>query len=127
MTTTEPTAVSDIGVLISSKPGVMGGRPCIDGHRIAVEHVAVWWEDQGWSVAQIIEQFPQLTPAKIHAALAYYYQHKDAIRAQMKADAEFVERMKAAAPPSRLRALLDHIAAHPEESQEYEKLSSHQP
>jgi len=52
------------------------GVPCIDGTRhrvidIAADHVA-----HGYSAAQIVEQYPDLTPAQVHAALTYYYDHQ---------------------------------------------------
>jgi uncharacterized protein (DUF433 family) len=45
------------------------GVPCIDGTRhrvidIAADHIA-----HGYSAAQIVEQYPDLTPAQVHAAL----------------------------------------------------------
>ena len=36
-------------------PGVCGGRPRIDGHRITVEHVAVWHEQMGMMVSGRLE------------------------------------------------------------------------
>lgn len=50
--------------------------PCIDGTRhrvidIAADHVAY-----GYSAEQIVEQYPDLTPAQVHAALTYYYDHQ---------------------------------------------------
>jgi uncharacterized protein (DUF433 family) len=55
------------------------GVPCIDGTRhrvidIVADHVA-----HGYSAAQIIEQYSELTPAQVHAALTYYYDHQDAM------------------------------------------------
>jgi uncharacterized protein (DUF433 family) len=55
------------------------GVPCIDGTRhrvidIVADHVA-----HGYSAAQIVEQYPDLTPAQVHAALTYYYDHQDAM------------------------------------------------
>jgi uncharacterized protein (DUF433 family) len=55
------------------------GIPCIDGARhrvidIVADHVA-----HGYSAAQIVEQYPDLTPAQVHAALTYYYDHQAAL------------------------------------------------
>jgi uncharacterized protein (DUF433 family) len=52
------------------------GVPCIDETRhrvidIVADHVA-----HGYSAAQIVEQYPDLTPAQVHAALTYYYDHQ---------------------------------------------------
>ena len=61
------------------------GVPCIDGTRhrvidIVADHVA-----HGYSAAQIVEQYPDLTPAQVHAALTYYYDHQDEMNAAFMA------------------------------------------
>ena len=61
------------------------GVPCIDGtrHRViafVADHVA-----HGYSAAQIVEQYPDLTPAQVHAALTYYYDHQDVMDAALVA------------------------------------------
>jgi uncharacterized protein (DUF433 family) len=61
------------------------GVPCLDGtrHRVidlVADHVA-----HGYSAAQIVEQYPDLTPAQVYAALAYYYDHQDAMDAGLAA------------------------------------------
>jgi uncharacterized protein (DUF433 family) len=61
------------------------GVPCIDGTRhrvidIAADHIA-----HGYSAVQIVEQYPDLTPAQVHAALAYYYDHQDAMHTALMA------------------------------------------
>jgi uncharacterized protein (DUF433 family) len=55
------------------------GVPCLDSTRhrvidIVADHVA-----HGYSAAQIVEQYPDLTLAQVHAALTYYYDHQDAM------------------------------------------------
>jgi hypothetical protein len=52
----------------------------------------------GNSADQIIAEYPQLTLADVHAAIAYYYDHKDEIDAQIKADQDFVQQLRTAAP-----------------------------
>ncbi|ETX02591.1 MAG: hypothetical protein ETSY1_02995 [Candidatus Entotheonella factor] len=76
-------------VTINSK-----GRPCIDGTRhrvidIAADHVA-----HGYSAAQIVEHYPDLTPAQVHAALAYYYDHQDAMDADLMASYSASEHLR---------------------------------
>ncbi len=56
-------------------PGTCGGRPRIDGTRISVESIARYVND-GVTVASILETLPHLTPAGVHDALGYYYDHK---------------------------------------------------
>lgn len=60
---------------IVSTPGVMGGKPRIAGQRVSVETVAVLHEMHAWGAEQIAGELG-LTLAKVHAALAYYYDHK---------------------------------------------------
>jgi uncharacterized protein (DUF433 family) len=59
--------------------------PCLDGtrHRVidlVADHVA-----HGYSAAQIVEQYPDLTPAQVHAALTHYYDHQEAMDAALVA------------------------------------------
>src|SRR5208283_3800656 len=91
---------------IEITPGICGGKPRIAGHRITVANIVAWHEQTGMSVSEIVETYDGITPADVHAALAYYHDHRDAIEAQMKADEQFVAEMKGKAPPSRLHQLL---------------------
>lgn len=75
-------------------PDVLGGKPTIAGHRIAVHHIA-WWYSQNESAEQIARDF-HLAPAEVHAALVYYYDHKDEIdRELLEEDAEHRARAEA--------------------------------
>lgn len=89
-------------IRIVSTPGVCGGRPRIDGHRIQVEDVAVWHERQGMSPDQILSEHPSLTLAEVHAALAYYYENRDRIDADLDEAKRYAAEMKAKAGPSLL-------------------------
>lgn len=77
------TTPTDIKYIVTD-PEVYGGRPIIAGHRIAVIDVAIWTR-QGMTPDQIAHEYP-LTLSEIHAALAYYYDHKDALDEQLAAD-----------------------------------------
>ena len=83
---------------IEKKPGVCGGKACIAGTRIRVQDVYIWHELQGKSVDEIVAKFPQLKPADVHAALTYYWDHRDEIHAEMKAADEVVAALKASTP-----------------------------
>ena len=75
---------------ITSTPGIVGGKPRITGRRISVQNIVVWHERMGYSVDEIASQF-DLTLSEVYSALAYYYDHKEAIDdaiAQGKAFAE---------------------------------------
>ncbi len=90
----EPVAVAHI----ESKSGVCGGKPCVAGTRIRVQDIMVWHELQGLSPEEIVTQFPQLSLADVHAALAYYHDHREEIQRQMREAEEFVGAMRAANP-----------------------------
>ena len=71
---------------IAKTPGVCGGRACIAGHRIRVADVVVWHERRGYSPDEVVAMFPGLELGDIHAALAYYFDHRDEIEADLTAD-----------------------------------------
>jgi uncharacterized protein (DUF433 family) len=87
---------------IEITPGVCGGRPRIAGHRIRVQDVAIWHQHQGQSPNDIVNQFPQLTLSDVHAALTYYYDHRDEIERQIREDEQFVAEFKATHGPGPL-------------------------
>jgi len=90
---------------IEITPGVCGGRPRIAGHRIRVEDVVVWHEQMGLSADEIVSRYPQISLADVHAALAYYYDHRDAIRRNMEEDDALAEALKAQIPSKLLKKL----------------------
>ena len=59
--------------------GAGGPKPRIAGHRIRVQDVAIWHEKLGLSPDEIVDQYPTITLADVHAALAYYWDHRDEI------------------------------------------------
>ena len=100
-TTPSPTpAVPVIAEYIAIRPGYCGGKPHIIGHRIKVQHLAVWHNRMGMSPEEIVATYPGLTLPAVYAALAYYHGHRAEIDADIAADGEFAARMKAAAGPS---------------------------
>jgi uncharacterized protein (DUF433 family) len=78
---------------ISKDPKVLGGKPNIAGRRIRVMDVAIWHEKFGWSPDSIASKF-NLTLPEVHAALAYYFANREAMDADILADAEFVAELK---------------------------------
>ncbi len=81
-------------------------RAFVQGTRVRVLDVYVLAEVQGKTPDEIVGAFPQLSLAQVHAALAYYFDNKDAIEKEMRADEEFVLRMRAATGPGPLEARL---------------------
>lgn len=74
----------------------MGNKPRIAGTRIRVMDVAHWHEDWGWGwpVEKILEEFPQLTAADVHAALAYYHDNREEIEAAFERSAQAAEKFQ---------------------------------
>jgi uncharacterized protein (DUF433 family) len=87
---------------IESRPGVCGGRPCIVGTRIRVQDIYVCHELQGMTPDQIVDAYPSITLADVHAALVYFWDHRDEIKQEIKDEAEQVRAMKAKAGPGLL-------------------------
>jgi uncharacterized protein (DUF433 family) len=79
-------------------PDTCGGKPRIAGTRIQVKHLVVMHYRQGMSPDDIVSDLPHLTLADIHAALAYYHDHREAINAEIAADRAWYEEMKAKSP-----------------------------
>ena len=55
---------------ITIEPGKRGGKPCIRHMRITVYDV-LGWLASGMSTADILADFPELTPEDVQAALAF--------------------------------------------------------
>lgn len=55
---------------ISINPKVCFGKPCIKGHRIWVSLILDFLAS-GWSIAQILENYPGLEEADVYACIAY--------------------------------------------------------
>ncbi len=86
-----------------------GGKPCIIGTRIRVWDIHVWHNILGRSPAQIVAEFPQLSVADVHAALAYYLDHREEIERQMHDDETLAETLQAAQGPTRFSRLRDEL------------------
>ncbi len=82
---------------IVMNPSILGGKPCIAGRRISVEHVVIWHLGEKLPIQEIAKKHG-LTPASIHAALTYYYDHQEEIDQKVaNDDAAYDEMRKAAA------------------------------
>jgi uncharacterized protein (DUF433 family) len=95
-TPTDPARVLPVvSEYIGVSSGYCGGKPHILGHRIKVKHVAVWHVQMGMSPAEIVRTYRSITLAQVHAALAYYDDHKPEIDAEVAEEETFVEEVKA--------------------------------
>jgi uncharacterized protein (DUF433 family) len=79
---------------ITKTPGVCGGKACIAGHRIRVMDVVIQYERRGLSPEEIVYQYPSITLADVHAALAYYFDHRAEIEADFRHDQELAEKLR---------------------------------
>ena len=55
--------------------GIVGGRPRVKGTGLSVELLARFHK-MGESPADMLEMYPNLTPAALYDALSYYYDHQ---------------------------------------------------
>jgi uncharacterized protein (DUF433 family) len=94
----QPIAIQHIEMRPSA---IHGEKACIAGTRISVEDIYVWHELMGKTPDQIVAEYPFLSLAQVHSALAFYYDHADEIRQQASRGREEAQRIKAANPPER--------------------------
>jgi uncharacterized protein (DUF433 family) len=73
--------------------GICGGQPRIAGTRLKVQQIALEYERLGWAPDQICDAHPGVTLAQVHAAISYYYDHKEEIDQTIREDREFAERL----------------------------------
>lgn len=101
---------------IVATPDTCGGKPRIAGSRIQVKQVALMHTRLGLSPEQIVSEFPHLTLASVHAALAYYHDHREELNAEMASDRAWYEE-QCQRQPSRLRDVIEarktHAQVHP--------------
>jgi uncharacterized protein (DUF433 family) len=84
--------------------GTVGGKPRIAGRRITVQQIAIWHERLGLSADEIATAY-DLSLGDVHAALAYYHDHRAAIDDAIRADDALVEELRRRTP-SRLKERL---------------------
>jgi uncharacterized protein (DUF433 family) len=70
---------------IVKEPGYCGGKAAIDNTRVRVNNV-VFLHKEGKTPQEILGEYPDLSLAQVHAALTYYYDHKDEIEASFEED-----------------------------------------
>ncbi|OJW20657.1 MAG: hypothetical protein BGO49_03500 [Planctomycetales bacterium 71-10] len=100
-----------IGEYIAIRPGYCGGKPHVAGHRIKVQHIAVWHERMGMVPEEIVATYPTLTLPAVYSALAYYHSHRDAIDADIEADERLAAELREAAGPSLVAQKLKRLHA----------------
>ncbi len=97
-----------IDSLICTTPGTRGGQPCIAGTRLAVSDVAILYTRLGLSAEEIAGKHG-VEPASVHAALSYYYAHRDEMEGRIAEEEAFAAHVRgtSASPlADKMRALL---------------------
>ncbi|MBI2469784.1 MAG: DUF433 domain-containing protein [Planctomycetes bacterium] len=79
---------------ISINKKIRDGEPVIAGTGIRVLDIAIRHELMGMSPEDIIISLPHLTLSQVHAALSYYYDHKNDMDKKWKESIENVEKLK---------------------------------
>ena len=82
---------------IEITPGIAGGKPRITGRRITIQNIVVWHERMGKTVDEISAEH-DLSLAEVYAAMAYYFDHRQAIDQSIAADESFAVALKQQAP-----------------------------
>jgi uncharacterized protein (DUF433 family) len=81
------TAAKTVYSHITKDPEVCGGRACIDGTRVRVIDIACL-QREGYTPERMLEVYPSLNLAQIHAALSYYYENPQEIQDALREDRE---------------------------------------
>lgn len=82
---------------IEMTPGVAGGKPRIAGRRITVQDVVIWHDRLGKSADEIATDY-DLTLSDVHAALAYYFDHRADIDSDIELGAAFISGLRGRMP-----------------------------
>ncbi len=61
------------------------GTPRVGKTRYAVLHLAAEHYHHGWSAEELLRQHPDLRPEEVYSALTYFYDHRQAMLAEMDA------------------------------------------
>jgi len=69
------------------------GHPRIAGTRIRVSNV-VFWSEQGQTPEEIVANYPQLSLADVHAALAFYFDNREELDKLIQEDGQFVRTLQ---------------------------------
>ena len=77
--------------------------------RTRVAMIVTDYAGRGWSAEEIVLQYPYLTLAEVHSALAYYHDHREEIDRELEAERGEAEAARIEQPSSlvlsRLRAI----------------------
>ena len=75
---------------IEIRPGYSGGEPHIKDRRVKVRNIVYWHKRMGLTLDEIAYEY-SVGLADIHAALAYYYAHREAVDQDIRDQEAFDE------------------------------------
>ena len=78
---------------IAGNPACLERLPRIRVAQIVADHIG-----NGWSAEEIVRQYPSLTPAEVHAALGYYFDHREEIDAELSSELSQLDQAGRAKP-----------------------------
>ena len=81
-------------------------RAYIVGTRVRVHDIYVLAKVQGKTPEEIVAAVPSLSLAQVHAALSYYFDHRDAILRELQEDQAFASGMRKRLGPGPLEQRL---------------------
>ena len=83
------------------------GVPIIAGTRFKVVHLIMAAKAYGWDAEELHIQYPHLSMAEIHSALAYYWDNREAIEEDIVRRDKNAERIKQETKSNSIRPLLE--------------------
>lgn len=85
----------EIGNLLVKAPDICGGRLRIDGTRITVNQIVIWYK-QGYSSEEIADQYPHVELSQVYTSLAYYHANKEEVETDLADEQKKVNRLEEA-------------------------------
>lgn len=89
------------------------GQVVIKGTRFKVRVFVEIWKGNGWSPEELHEQYPDLSMAQIHSALAYYWDHQQEMDVAIAEARTMEERYRRETPDSPAQLRLRELARQP--------------
>lgn len=84
-------AISGTSHLETRSDGRGRSRIYVTGTRLRVQDIALEHVFQGQTPEQIVREYPSLSLGQVHAALSYYFDHREQILAEINEDASLAE------------------------------------
>lgn len=82
-----------LDAMLTSSPGVCGGRLRIDGTRVTVLQIVTLYK-RGETPEEMLLHFPQVNLAQLYAALAYYHSHQAEVERELAEERAECERLE---------------------------------